>query len=72
MSKYMLKPYQRLVEKLGEQGAKDEMRRRRSLVKNPGLASSTLAKRKEISKMGNEARRANKDSRANAQQEESA
>jgi hypothetical protein len=33
---YMKTPYQYLVEKRGLEGAKEEMKRRRSLVKRPG------------------------------------
>lgn len=39
--KFTLSPYSRLVEKLGEAGAKLEMKRRRALVKTPGLANSS-------------------------------
>lgn len=52
----MLTPYSRMVAELGEDGAKAEMRRRRGLVKNPGLANSTDETRKRVSRASAEAR----------------
>lgn len=46
-----------LVKNLGEDGAKAEMKRRRSLVKRPGFASMDKQKVLAISKKANEVRR---------------
>lgn len=56
--KYMLTAYSRMVEELGEEGAKAEMKRRRGLVKNPGLANSTQETIKRVNDASVEARRA--------------
>lgn len=58
----MLTPYERMVEKLGEDGARQEMRRRRSLVKSPGLANVSKTRRKQIAKKAWETKHANQTS----------
>lgn len=56
----MVSMYAQLVAKLGEEGARKEMARRRSLAKNSGsfLSNASKAKRQEISLMGVKAREA--------------
>lgn len=41
---YMKTPYTRLVEEVGEEAARAEMRRRRSLVKRPGRKPKKLGR----------------------------
>lgn len=44
--------YENLVERLGEDGAREEMRRRRKFVKKPGFASMNKKKHLAIAKKG--------------------
>lgn len=53
----MSKQYDNLVNRLGADGAKRYMSELRAKVKKPGLASASPEKVKEISKLGNEAKR---------------